>query len=90
MGVFDDINCKETSIKLNRGDRIFLYTDGIPETANAEKEIVGFEDKLLGLFSKANRLSLDETIDAVMEEISMFRGDAPVEDDLAIIGIEVL
>ncbi len=76
--------------RLAPGDRIFMYTDGIPETINDRKEMIGFAEDLLDLFDRARRDSLEETLDAVMEALDRFRQSRPYQDDITLIGFEVI
>jgi serine phosphatase RsbU (regulator of sigma subunit) len=68
---------------------ITLYTDGIPEAENSDKNIIGFDDGLLDLFRRAQRKSLNDTLDAVIGEVNSFRGDVPIDDDIILMGFEL-
>ena len=43
LGLIEDIRFKERQFKVEPGDRIFVYTDGVPEATNAEKQLFGDE-----------------------------------------------
>ena len=91
IGVFDEIllNCR--TVELEKGDMVFLYTDGLPETMNIEKEIIGYEE-FNEILSRARKeeLSLQDTLNKVIEDTSNYRGDYPIKDDIVIVGFEVL
>jgi sigma-B regulation protein RsbU (phosphoserine phosphatase) len=89
IGISDTVNFIENEIALEPGDRVFLYTDGIPETTDTRKEMIGFDEGLLALFHKAHRPSLSDTLDAVFEEIYRFSGSKIISDDITLIGFEV-
>lgn len=89
IGSFDEARYSETSLSLRRGDRVFLYTDGIPETANAAREIIGFDSHLVDLLCAARRDELGSHLDAILGRVAEFRGAFPVEDDIIVIGFEV-
>lgn len=88
IGEFDDINAKEVKIELNRGDRLFLYTDGIPEAMNESDRCFGF-DPMLDLIKKCHQKDLRKTLYQVIRKINEFRGRNPLSDDIILIGVEV-
>ncbi len=89
IGVFSDVAWQEVSVALESGDRIFLYTDGIPETRNENGEIIGFDNMPL-LISRTSRNDLGATLDEIINEIHRFKGRAALDDDIIIIGIEII
>ncbi len=88
IGVFSDVAWQEVSVALESGDRIFLYTDGIPETRNEKGEIIGFDNMPL-LISRTSRKDLGATLDEIINEIHRFKGKIALDDDIIIIGIEI-
>jgi serine phosphatase RsbU (regulator of sigma subunit) len=89
IGISNDVNYPVIEERLRTGDRLFVYTDGIPETINEQKEMIDFEEGMLDLFNRSQRETLSDTLDAVMEEVKRFRGSVPVLDDITLIGFEV-
>lgn len=90
IGVTREIAFDVNEITLSRGDRFFVLTDGIPEAMNKNNEMIGFEDGLLGLFRRCRRDSVAAVLDAMIDETARFRGDASQQDDITLIGFEVL
>lgn len=70
--------------KLERGDLIVFYTDGILECENAEGEEYG-----LRRFRKYIEAHKDESLialrDGLMEEANAFYGDTPRKDDITLV-----
>jgi PAS domain S-box-containing protein len=89
VGVTDDAEFLDHDETLGQGDRIFFFTDGIPETLNENREMIGYENGLVELFQKTRRNSLSDTLDEVLEEVYRFRGAKSISDDITIIGFEV-
>lgn len=89
LGKFDDAEYYEKKVFLEKGDRIFFYTDGLPETRNEDMKIYGFNN-VPDLIKNSHRDSLSETLDAVFEELNIFKGSAEIDDDIVLIGIELL
>ncbi len=88
LGVIRDITFDALDVTLRPGDRVYLYTDGVPEITNERMEMLGY-DRLLAVIGETAGRDLGESLDAVMEEVHRFRGGTPVDDDIVIIGFEV-
>lgn len=89
LGVIENIEYDEWTITLNKGDRLFLYTDGLHETMNSGNNIFGY-DSLQKLILLSHTDSLGSTLDKILDGIDQYRGDAPVSDDIVLIGIEIV
>ena len=88
VGMFPDLEYKSESISLDQGDRVFLFSDGIPETENYHSEQFGEENMLASLIdSRSNSfdVALKKLVDAACE---WQRGDKFL-DDVSILGFEV-
>ncbi|HSV95446.1 MAG TPA: SpoIIE family protein phosphatase, partial [Spirochaetota bacterium] len=51
MGVRSPLRTKAVSVPLHVGDRLFLYTDGLPETRNEKGAMMGFDGGLVEMFA---------------------------------------
>lgn len=69
---------------LEKGDRIFLYTDGVTEATNESTELYG-EDRLLAFINDNKALSPTELLPALKKDIDQFVGDAPQFDDITML-----
>jgi sigma-B regulation protein RsbU (phosphoserine phosphatase) len=90
IGIIENLEFVEIKLKLTGGDRLFLYTDGIPETTNEERVMVGYDEGLMDVFNKNGKSSINNTLDSIIDEINSFRGKSPVRDDSLLIGFEIL
>lgn len=90
VGIHKGADYQQDNVFLKKGDRIFIYTDGIPETRNAHNKIIGFSDDLLNLFVRSDKGKLGDTLNAIIEELTLFQGHSKAEDDITIIGFEIL
>lgn len=88
LGLIAGFPRTQSTVHLAPGDRLFLYTDGIPETQDEEEEIIGF-DELPAVFKAASQPTLVGTLEAIFAATNRFRGAAPVMDDMALLGFEV-
>ena len=76
----------EGQISLEMGDKIVLFTDGIVETLNRDRRVFG-EERLAEVLLRTGDRSAQETVEEIIRTWEVFRGDAPVRDDLTILVI---
>ena len=72
------------TITLSRGERLFVYTDGITEATNKDKELYG-EERLLNALQNVKGLSAKEILKEVRRDIDSFVGDSPQFDDITML-----
>ncbi|MCP4130694.1 MAG: PAS domain S-box protein [bacterium] len=91
IGMFgeDDMDIEEVAVNLQPGDRVFLYTDGINETVNEKKQMLE-TDGLLNIIQNNVLMDLSDSLDSIIDEVNSFRGSAPDEDDIVLVGFEVV
>ncbi|OHD64387.1 MAG: hypothetical protein A2176_01500 [Spirochaetes bacterium RBG_13_51_14] len=89
VGLSVDAEFQEVHASLLPGDRIYLYTDGIIEARNDGMDMLEPEG-LLSIIGRTGAKNLHESLDFILEEVSRFRGAEPPEDDVVLIGFEVL
>ena len=83
---FDSIKYTVQELKLNKGDKIFLYTDGVTEATASDGKLYG-EERLLELLNKDVNLGCKETLAKVKEDIDLFVGEAEQFDDITMLSI---
>lgn len=88
LGGMDGISYVEHSINLKKGDRIFIYTDGITEATDSNNQLFG-DDRLLEAINKTKNLSAPDTLKKIREQIDLFVGNAEQFDDLTMLTFEL-
>lgn len=88
IGLMPDIRIEPVPLTIRHGDRIYLYTDGIPEVENGSRRILGYEN-LAGLFHGAHRQDLGATLDEIISRCRDFSEGKEFTDDIVLIGMEV-
>jgi sigma-B regulation protein RsbU (phosphoserine phosphatase) len=73
--------------QLEKGDRVYLYTDGVPESQNAARDTFGM-DRMVAVLEKAASRPLAESIDTLLAEITQWAGDEPQHDDISLVAVE--
>ena len=86
VGPMAGIAFKETTIQLEAGDELFLYTDGVTEADNRRRELFG-KDRLKALLGRSQAVSVVDRLGEVMNAVRAFAGDAAQADDITMLGL---
>lgn len=89
IGGMDGMRYKEYELQLEKGEKLFLYTDGLPEAANTGGEMFGTGRMIDALNANAG-LRPREILSGVKNAVDMFVGDAEPFDDLTMLCIEYI
>ena len=87
LGAIEDVTYTEDSIKLEKGDTLLIFSEGISEAINANEEEVG-EDPLPALVKANMESSATSLIDTIIEEVIRHAGKAPQRDDMTMVVIK--
>ena len=71
-------------LTMNPGDRLFLYTDGVPEATNIHNKLYG-EERLLTFMNQNASAPATELLPALKDNIDEFVGEAPQFDDITML-----
>lgn len=84
VGMLDIAAWKDAALQLERGDLLVLYTDGVSEAMNAQREMYGVERLVAAL--QANReMDVADLIQEVKTGIAAFTGGEAQRDDLTLL-----
>ena len=86
VGGYEGVKYKEYELDLQPGDKLFLYTDGVPEATDANKELFGTQRMLDALNSHNG--SPAEVLRGVLESVNEFVATAEQFDDLTMLCLE--
>jgi serine phosphatase RsbU (regulator of sigma subunit)/putative methionine-R-sulfoxide reductase with GAF domain len=84
LGVVTGERVDQRTIKLESGDNLFLYTDGLTESFNANGEFYG-EERLLESIKSDTCSSASDLLDVVERFLLNFVKDVPPADDLTML-----
>ena len=83
IGIDEDATWEHATVRIDPGDCLLLYTDGIPEAENDKGEF--FEEKLFVEIAIKNLgRSAEEMQSAILDSVKNFIGDAPPSDDITL------
>ncbi|MDD3070264.1 SpoIIE family protein phosphatase [Methanoculleus horonobensis] len=88
LGIFDDIELELVELRLNSGDTVVFYTDGVTEATNERDEEYGTE-RLTTLIPKLVGLGAREMIAAIVEDVTTHAGSQPQFDDITLVVLKV-
>ena len=80
----EGIRYRVSELTLSPGDRLFLYTDGVPEATNTENKLYG-EDRLLDFMNKNASAAATDILPMLKANIDEFVGEAPQFDDITML-----
>lgn len=89
LGAYPGVKYSEYEIQLNKGDAIFVYTDGVAEATDAENELFG-TDRALEALNRSPEIDMKQAIIIEREAIDAFVKDAPQFDDITMLALRYL
>lgn len=87
LGAMQNISYEQGSMLLKKGERIFLYTDGIPEAINLEEEEYG-ETRMEKFMQFHGTEPMTEVLKKFREDIRIFANGAEQFDDITMLLVE--
>lgn len=79
----------EESLQLNSGDKLFVYSDGITEYQNGAGGFFG-DDRLFMELKASNELPVSDMVDSLVKAIKTFGGDLKPQDDVTLLGLQLI
>ena len=87
IGAMENVTYSEYRLQLQPGDRLFLYTDGLPEATDASEEMFGV-NRVLDVLNENTQCSVTDTLVRMTEAVSEFVDGAEQFDDLTMLCLE--
>lgn len=87
IGAMGGAKYTDAEITLSKGDKIFLYTDGVPEATNKDKRLFTINNMIEAL-NGAKSENPENIIGAVRKKVDEFVGNAPQFDDITMLCFE--
>ena len=83
LGVIDGQEYEEYLIQFSPGDIAVFYTDGVTEVVNSKNAMYGI-NRLSNVVASSCRLTAEEIINKILEDISGFSGSQKQYDDITL------
>ena len=81
LGALEGIPYKRNKMTLQPGDTLVMYTDGVTEAENVEKELYG-EPRLEAELATLKGASSRQIVEAINQSVKEYAGEAPQSDDV--------
>ncbi len=86
LGMFLDTEISATSVRMETGDTLFLYTDGLSEASN-ESDEYGV-DRVMALVHRQAARKPAEMIAACLDDVRAFTNGVPGFDDMTVLALQ--
>ena len=81
------IRYNEQYMKLDVGDRLFLYTDGVTEAVSDDGSMYG-EDRLKVALDSGTGLDVEGAVNLIKDDLAQFVGNHEQSDDITMLALE--
>lgn len=85
----ENVKYCEATIRLEKGDALFLYTDGVTEATTQDNEFYG-DDRLLACLSDCVNDAPEAILEKVKASLDDFVGTAEQFDDITMLGLRIM
>lgn len=86
VGWYKDTEYNEYQLKLEKGTKLFLYTDGVPEATSSSGQFT--RDRMIKALNKYRDFGPKEIIENVKDDIDLFVGSGDQFDDITMLCVE--
>jgi len=87
IGMLPAVEYEQLEVMLQRGDRLFLYSDGVTECTNS-CSVPFHEKRLIECLKRCESASLAETLASVERDLRAWNGNAEFTDDVSLLALE--
>jgi len=82
LGILEEARFESTDVALHEGDTLLLFTDGITEAMDREKNLFGDQRMAAAI---GNGAPAEEQVATLLKEVRQFVGDEPLNDDRTVV-----
>ncbi len=87
LGVMENIRYRDAEMRLGKGDKLFVFTDGVSEATDADNRLFT-TDRMLAALNENREKTPGEILEGVHRRVNEFVGEAPQFDDLTMLCVE--
>jgi sigma-B regulation protein RsbU (phosphoserine phosphatase) len=88
VGMLAEVEYEALTVTLEPGDRLFLYSDGIPECTSGSRELFTVA-RFMEFIAASAPLPLDKLIQGLEEGLIKWRGGEEFDDDISLLALEI-
>jgi phosphoserine phosphatase RsbU/P len=87
LGFLDEFDFSESTLKMEKGELLVIFSDGISEAMNIDEEEYE-ENKLIKVINENTNKTAQEITNLIIESVNNFSGDIPQSDDITLVVIK--
>lgn len=87
LGMIDGLQLSEFTIQLQPGDRLVLFSDGVPDAINLHDEQYGIA-RLTYVIAGGGHLPADRLVARIAQDVGQWSQELPAFDDLTLLVVE--
>lgn len=88
VGAMGGLPYSDYEIQLNKGDKLFLYTDGVPEATDRDMKMLSL-DTMVDTLNRHKEETPQQILEGISNDINEFVADAPQFDDITMLCLEL-
>ncbi len=88
IGWMDDMEFEEHRLKLSAGDRLYLYSDGVPEAMDHDFQQFG-DQRMINVISTAKSDPLDKGVASLLNAVEQWCVKNGPQDDVSILAMQL-
>jgi phosphoserine phosphatase RsbU/P len=89
LGMVESLALEEFVVELMPGDRLLLFSDGVPDAVNDDGEQYGY-GRLVQLLNNSQTASLQDFVDDIVVDVTGYCRNVALYDDLTLLAVEAL
>ena len=88
IGWIEDAEYTDHEITLQPGDRLYVYSDGLPDAINAESEQFS-KDRMQTIIADGKSSLLDDSVGHLLDSVKAWVGEGGLTDDVSVLGLQI-
>lgn len=84
LGFLEDLTYEESSVIMNPGDALVIYSDGVTDAVNHDDEPFG-EERLRRLLDERRDETAERTVESIFDAVRSHAGDCDQADDITVV-----
>lgn len=88
LGMLPELTLQEYSILLREGDRLLLFSDGVPDAVNPQDVAYG-KNHLISAIQRSSHLNAEDLVKYITADIDLWSDGAASFDDITLLVVEV-
>ncbi len=88
LGGMDPVKYRESTMHLDIGDTLFVYTDGVPEANDEHEQLYGME-RMLESLNRHKDEPVEQLLHSVKADVDAYAGNTPQFDDTTMLALRL-